>query len=104
MVDFGAPSGPEQAGQRPAILMQEDAFTQALTTIIVIPLTTNLKRKALPTTVFIPAGDGGLPRDSVALCHQIRARGKIRLLYQLGTLTDSRFDEVVDRLLTTIGL
>ena len=44
MVDFGIPSGPEQAGVRPAILMQDDALTPALTTIIVVPLTTNLKR------------------------------------------------------------
>lgn len=49
-VDFGVPSGPEQSGQRPAILLQDDALTPALTTVIVLPLTTNLKRLALPTT------------------------------------------------------
>jgi len=69
MVDFGAPSGPEQAGHRPAILLQDDQFTAALTTVIVLPLTTNLKRLGLPTTVFLPAGEGGLDNDSIALCH-----------------------------------
>ena len=71
MVDFGIPSGPEQSGERPAIILQDEALISALTTVIVLPLTTNLKRLALPTTRMIPAGEGGLKQDSVALCHQV---------------------------------
>ena len=104
MVDFGVPSGPEQSGQRPAILLQDDALTPALTTILVLPLTTNLKRLALPTTMLIPVGEGGLPQDSVALCHQIQVRGKARLLHRLGELTSERLEEVQDCLLSTLGL
>ncbi len=104
MVDFGDPSGPEQAGERPAILMQDDSLIAALTTIVVLPLTTNLKRLALPTTRRIPAGEGGLPKDSVALCHQIQVRGKARLLSRLGELTDDRLAEIQDCLLDTLGL
>jgi mRNA interferase MazF len=102
-VDIGPPSGPEQAGQRPAILFQEDVFTPALTTVIVLPLTTNLKRLSLPTTVLIPAGEGGLQQDSVVLCHQVQVRGKARLLHRLGELSPERFAEVQDCLLTTLG-
>lgn len=104
MVDFGVPSGPEQAGQRPAILLQDDAFTSALATIIVIPLTTNLKRLNLPTTLLIPAGEAGLSHDSVALCHQIQVRGKARLISQLGELSPERLAEVQDCLLNALGL
>ncbi len=104
MVDFGPPSGPEQAGQRPAILTQDDRLIAALTTVIVLPLTTNLKRLGLPTTVFVPAGEGGLPRDSVALCHQLQVRGKARLLTRLGDLPAARLAEIQDCLLTTLGL
>jgi len=104
MVDFGHPSGPEQAGQRPAVLLQEDVFTHALTTVIVLPLTTNLKRLSLPTTLRIPAGEGGLLQDSVLLCHQIQVRGKARLLSRLGELSAERFAEVQDCVLTTLGM
>ena len=104
LIDFGEPSGPEQAGQRPAILMQNDTLIPSLTTVIVLPLTTNLKRLALPTTVLLPAGEGGLAQDSVALCHQIQVRGKARLQKRLGALTPERFAEIQDCLLDTLGI
>jgi len=69
MVDFGAPSGPEQAGVRPAIVLQDDELNQDLETSIVIPLTSKTKWLSIPTTVFLPAGEAGLTQDSVALCH-----------------------------------
>ncbi|MDQ2686398.1 MAG: type II toxin-antitoxin system PemK/MazF family toxin, partial [Armatimonadota bacterium] len=84
MTDFGEPSGPEQAGLRPAIVMQDDLLTPVLTTVIVVPLTTNLKRLTLPPTLLFHAGEGGLPQDSVALYYQIQVRGKVRLLSRLG--------------------
>lgn len=104
MVDFGEPSGPEQAGLRPAIIIQDDTLVEALVTVIVIPFTTNMRRLALPTTILIPAGEGGLLRDSVALCHQIQVRGKARLHSRQGELPTDRFAEVCDVLLDTLGL
>ena len=104
IVDFGSPRGLEQAGQRPAIVLQDDAFTPVLTTVIVLPLTTNLRRLSLPTTVLIPRGEGGLTDDSVVLCHQIQVRGKVRLINRLGILSAERLSEVQDCLLTTLGM
>ena len=104
LVNFGTPSGPEQAGDRPAIIMQDDVITLALTTVIVMPLTTNIKRLSLPTTRLIPAGEGGLSHDSVGLRHQIQVRGKVRLLYRLGQLSDDRLAEIQDCLLDTLGM
>lgn len=104
MVDFGDPSGPEQAGIRPAIVLQDDALNQNLITSIVIPLTSKTKRLAIPTTVFFPAGEAGLTRDSVALCHQIQVRGRARFLSLLGTVSPSRLAEVRSALLDALGL
>ena len=104
MVDFGVPSGPEQAGRRPAIIMQDDGLTPALVTVIVVPLTTNLRKQSLATCLLIEAGEGGLPQDSVALCHQIQVRGKARLSSQLGTLSPTRMAEVEICLLNALGL
>lgn len=104
MVDFGMPSGPEQAGVRPAIVLQEDDLNRDLETSIVIPLTSKTKRLSIPTTLFFPAGEAGLPRDSVALCHQIQVRGKARFLSLVGTLTPARLSEVQNALLDALGL
>lgn len=104
LVDFGTPTGPEQAEQRPALLIQDDVFTPSLTTLVVLPLTTNLKRLSLPTTLLLKAGEAGLPQDSIVLCHQIQARGKARFIRRMGRLSEARFAEVQDVLLTTIGV
>lgn len=104
LVDFGEPSGPEQAGKRPAILLQHNALTTGLTTVLVIPLTTNLRRLELACTVLIPAGEAGLERDSIALCHQFQARGKARFIEHLGSLSEERLAEVQDCVLDTLGV
>ncbi len=104
MADFGTPSGPEQSGVRPAVLMQNDVLTPALTTVIVVPLTTNLKRLAAQPTLLLRAGEGGLARDSVALCFQVQVRGKARLQFRLGALDPARFDEVQEKVLNALGL
>ena len=104
MVDFGPPLGPEQAGVRPSIIVQDDALNQTLTTLIVVPLTTKLRRLAIPTTLFINAGEGGLPQDSVALCHQVQVRGKARLISKLGELSQARLVEVQDGIRNALGL
>lgn len=104
MVDFGPASGPEQAGIRPAIILQDDSLGQVFATTIVVPLTTNLRRLSLPTTLLLNAGEGGLPRDSVALCYQVQVRGKARLIQRLGEISPERLSDLEAGLLTALGL
>ena len=104
MVDFGPVTGPEQASARPAIILQDDSLGQIFATTIVVPLATNLRRLSLPTTLLLNAGEGGLPRDSVALCYQVQVRGKVRLMLRLGELSPERLSEVEAGLLTALGL
>ena len=104
LVDFEAPSGPEQAGIRPAIVLQNDILNQQLVTSIVVPLTTKTKRLAISTTVFFPAGEAGLTHDSVALCHQVQVRGRARFLTLLGIITPIRLTEVQNALLEALDL
>ena len=104
MVDFGPATGPEQAGTRPAIILQDDGLGQVFATTIVIPLTTNLRRLGLPTTLLLHAGEGGLPRDSVALCYQVQVRGKARLSQRLGELSPERLSDIEANLLRALGL
>ena len=56
----------EQAGIRPVLIFQSDLINRFTTTVLTIPVTTNLRRASLPSCVFISRGEGGLVSDSVA--------------------------------------
>jgi mRNA interferase MazF len=86
------------------VVLQDDALNDALTTVIVVPLTTNLKRLLMPGTLRFDAGEAGLPQESVLLGYQIQVRGKVRLRERIGTLTPERFAEVQEAVLSVIGL
>lgn len=96
--------GSEQAGRRPVLVLQNDAINRFTTTVLAIPLTTNLRRASLPSCVQVAQGDGGLTSDSVILCHQMRALDKSRLKKRLGILSDATMLAVEARLLFTLGI
>ena len=56
--------------------------THYTSTYVAVPLTTNLRRAALPSCVRISRGEGGLASDSVALCHQMRVLDQESLVSQ----------------------
>ena len=95
--------GSEQAGTRPIIIFQETTISKFTSTIITIPLTTNLRRAALPSCFLIPNGQGGLNQDSVALCHQLRVLDKTRLIKRLGHLDLETTSELERIVLFTLG-
>lgn len=71
-VDFGTPRGSEPAKIRPAVVMQEDwLLATEISTILVVPLTSNIALEAFPGNVLIPLDASGLQRDSVAVVSQI---------------------------------
>ena len=95
--------GSEQAGIRPVIIFQENTISQFTTTIITIPLTTNLRRSSLPSCLLIPTNEGGLNQDSVALCHQLRVLDKTRLGHKLGKLSSTIVNQLESIVLFTLG-
>lgn len=95
--------GSEQAGTRPIIIFQESAIAKFTSTVITIPLTTNLRRAALPTCLLISNGQGGLNQDSVALCHQLRVLDKTRLIKKLGQLDFEAIAKLENTVLFTLG-
>jgi len=84
--------GSEQAGRRPVLVVSRERINQVLKVVNVVPLTSlrSPQRKIYPNEVLLPAGTGGIARESIALCYQIRTLDKSRLITQLGQVTDSR--------------
>ncbi len=96
--------GSEQAGIRPVIVFQNNLINNYTSTIITIPLTKNVKRKALPSSVFITKEQGNLITDSVALCHQLRVLDKSRLIAKLSQLSNEIIYELENKVLFTLGI
>jgi mRNA interferase MazF len=96
--------GSEQAGTRPVLVLQNDAIGAFTSTIVVVPLTTVLRRAQLPSSAFIPALGTGLSSNSVALCHQLRVIDKARLRGRLGGVPQEVLLQVEHAILFTLGI
>jgi mRNA interferase MazF len=104
LADLNPTRGSEQAGSRPVLILQNDIINAYTSTLLAVPLTTNLRRASLPSCVRLPQGEGGLASDSVALCHQLRVRDKTRLYRRLGSVAQQALAAVESRVLFTLGI
>jgi mRNA interferase MazF len=83
-------SGAEQHGHRPVIVVSSDGFnlTPAWRSIIVVPVSTSAAQaRRGPTAVPLPSRATGLPRDSVAVCHQVTTLDRAKLSSRIGVLS-----------------
>ena len=104
LVDLNPVVGTEQAGIRPALVIQIDKANAASTHTIIIPLTTRIREAKLPSHVRIPAGVGGLAEQSVLLCEQIRVIDKRRLVRRTGNIEEEDLRKVGVALKLILGL
>jgi len=61
-------SGSVQSGLRPGVVFQNNIGNAYSPNVVVLPLTTCLKKQAMPTHVVLRSADTGLVRDSMVLC------------------------------------
>ena len=101
--DLDPVKGSEQAGTRPVLIFQSDPLNSFLRTVVLIPLTTNLKWSRFPFCVLVNAGEGGLPSDSVVLCHQIRVSDKSRLKKRIGQISNTTLEKIEKAVKVTLG-
>lgn len=71
------------------IVVSNDGFNLAPSwrSAIVVPISTSpTQARRGPTAILLPAGAAGLPRASVALCHQVTTLDRGKLTERLGAL------------------
>jgi mRNA interferase MazF len=59
--------------KRPVVVVSPDIRNELTDSVIVVPFTSNLAGVENPTRVLIPAGEGGLQADSLAVCENVSA-------------------------------
>jgi mRNA interferase MazF len=78
--DLNPNKGSERAGRRPVLVISAEEANISLPVISVLPLTSiKSGRKVYPIEVYLTSEESGLPKDSIAMAHQIRALTKERL-------------------------
>ncbi len=104
LCDLNPVVGTEQAGVRPAVVLQIDRANAVSPHTVIAPFTTKIRRALLPSHVFVPAGVGGLSQDSVVLCEQIRVIDKHRIIKVLGHLDEPYLQQIAKALSVILGL
>jgi mRNA interferase MazF len=86
------------------IVIQGDAFNQSrLGTVVVVPLTSNLRWAAAPGNVLLGSDRTGLPKDSVANVSQVVAVDRALLTERAGHIGDADLQQVLRGLDLVLG-
>lgn len=97
-VDLEPTRGSEQAGVRPVLVVSSEEANQALPVVTVLALTAMKPgRKVYSIEAFLPAALTRLPKDSLAMAHQIRSIAKERLGGRCGVIQDEELRASVRR-------
>lgn len=104
LVDLSNNVGSEQAGVRPAVIVQNESGNIHSPTTIICPLTTQTK-KLLVTHVSLTPDDCGILKNSTVLCEQVRVVDKSRIRNKVGEIRNrEKIEAINQKLLISIGI
>lgn len=94
--DLGDPLGSEPGFRRPVVVVQGDSFNGSrISSVVCVPLTSNLRWAAAPGNVALAADVTGLPKDSVANVSQIVTLDKASLTERAGRVPDAKLELIL---------
>ena len=97
--------GNEQRGWRPCLVFQNNIGNKYSPNLIVLPLTSKIKKTNQPTHTFLPSDATGLPRDSIVLCENPKCISKEKLGSYITTIPSEYMAQVaISYLLATSAL
>jgi mRNA interferase MazF len=96
-VELDEPKGSEPGYRHPHVVVQNNLFNRSLIrTVLVCPLTSNLKRADAPGNVLLEKREANLPKQSVVNVSQVFTVDKTQLDEYIGTLTAGRIREILN--------
>jgi mRNA interferase MazF len=103
--EFGIPYGSEIGYSRPVLIVQDDGFNQSrIKTIVVLPLTTNLRLLDAPGNVLVKKKESKLREDSVIIVTQLYAIDRSRLREKHSKITKETMEEVEIGIKLVLGI
>ena len=103
--EMEGPRASEPGYAHPVVIVQSDVFNRSgIRTVIVVVLTTNLKRAKAPGNVLVPATASSLKSDSVANVSQLVTLDKTFLRDRTGCLGAGLMERIEEGLRLVLGL
>ncbi|GMO31393.1 MAG: type II toxin-antitoxin system PemK/MazF family toxin [Termitinemataceae bacterium] len=104
-VQFGIPFGSEAGYKRPVLIVQDDSFNESrIRTIVVVPLTTNLRLEEAPGNVFLKKNESKLVDDSVIIVAQLYALDRDRFIEKISKLNKDTMEKVENGMMLVLGI
>ena len=94
-VDFSPGKGSEPMGQRPGLVIQDNAINDSkINTVIMVAITSTLKFGELPGNVTLRKGEANMPKRCVINISQIKSVDKKSIKDNIGTLSKNKMAAV----------
>lgn len=96
-IELDEPEGSEPGYRHPHVIVQNNLFNRSqIRTVLVCPLTSNLKRVNAPGNILLEQKESNLPKQSVVNVSQVFTVDKKQLDEYIGTLSPKRIREILD--------
>lgn len=102
LVNWNPARGSEQAGKRPALVVQNNIGNEHASTTIVTAISTTVK--LYPMNVLLDPPESGLTKPSIIKTSQILTVSKDRLEKRLGVVEENKMKEVDRALKLSLSL
>lgn len=103
LADLNPYYGFEQGGVRPVLVLQNNVGNYFCPTLIVAPLTSQVKKLNQPTH-FVLENVSGLDGDAMVLMEQIKTIDKRRIRKYMGRVDRQTMDDLSESLEVSLGL
>jgi mRNA interferase MazF len=88
-------TGSEPGYRRPMVIVSNNLFNDSgYRTLLMVPVTSNIAREALPGNVRLPSRRTGVRETSVVITSQVVPVDRRRLLDRIGRVPDALMEDV----------
>lgn len=96
-IELDEPEGSEPGYKHPHVVVQNNLFNRSqIRTVVVCPLTTNIKRANAPGNLLLDKKESNLSRQSVVNVSQVFTVDKSQLDEYVGSLSPKRITEILN--------